>query len=65
MLADSPRGVSEEMLVVHGVSGGMLSGLLVDGLATVVTETRPGPRGLTIEVKRIRITDSGRNVLED
>jgi hypothetical protein len=77
MLADAPRGLSEEVLVVaHGFSAEMLAGLVFDGLATVVTETRKGrndnkkdrgrasPRGLTIEVKRIRITDAGRRAIE-
>jgi len=36
---------------------GMLADLVLAGLATVVTETKMAPRGLTIEVDRIRITD--------
>jgi hypothetical protein len=73
MLANAPRGLSEEVLVVaHGFSAEMLAGLVSDGLATVVSETKKGrnenkkdqgrvrPRGLTIEVNRIRITDAGR-----
>ena len=76
VLADAPRGVSEEVLVVaHGFSAEMLAGLVLDGLATVVTETKKGrnedkkdqgrarPRGPTTEVKRIRITDAGRKAL--
>jgi hypothetical protein len=46
MLADAPRGVSEEMLVVvHGFSAEMLAGLVLAGFATVVTETKSAPRG--------------------
>jgi hypothetical protein len=64
-LADAPRGVSEEMLVVvHGFSAEIVTGLVLAGLATVVTETKKAPRGLTIMVERIRITDDGKRALE-
>jgi hypothetical protein len=60
MLADAPRGVSEEMLiVVHGFSAEMLA-----GLATVVTESKSARRGVTIEVERIRVTDAGRRAFD-
>jgi len=65
VLADAPRGVSEEVLVVaHGFSAEMLAGLVLDGLATVVTETKSAPRGVTITVERIRITDDGKKAIE-
>jgi hypothetical protein len=65
MLADAPRGFSEEMLVVvHGLSAEILAGLVLAGLATVVTETKSASRGVTIKVARIRITDAGRRALE-
>jgi hypothetical protein len=74
VLADAPRGVNEEVLVVaHGFSAEMVSGLVLAGLATVVTETRKagprpttrqGPRGPTITAERIRITDNGRKAIE-
>ena len=65
-LADVLCGVREEMLVVvHGFSAEMLAGLMLAGLATVVTETKSAPRGVTIKVERIRITDAGRRALED
>jgi hypothetical protein len=61
MLADAPRGVSEEVLVIaHGFSAEMLAGLVLAGLATVVTETKTVHRGLTIDIERIRITTEGR-----
>jgi hypothetical protein len=64
-LADAPRGVNEEVLVVaHGFSAELLAGLVLAGLATVVTETKRADRGLTIEVERIRITAAGRRALE-
>jgi len=66
MLADAPRDVNEEVLVVaHGFSAEMLAGLVLAGLATVVTETERAPRGVTIKIERIRITDAGRRALED
>ena len=65
MLADAPRGVSEEMLVVvHGFSAEILAGLVFAGLAKVVTETKSAPRGVTITVERIRITDDGKKAIE-
>ena len=65
MLADSPHGVSEEILVVgRGFSAEMLAGLVLAGLVTVVTETKSAPRGVTIKVERIRISDAGRRALE-
>ncbi len=65
MLADAPRGVSEEMLVVvHGFSAAMLAGLVLAGFATVVTETKSAPRGVKIKVERIRVTDAGRRAFD-
>jgi hypothetical protein len=64
-LADAPRGLSEEMLiVVHGFSAEILAGLVLAGLATVVTEAKSASRGVTIKVERIRITDDGRRAIE-
>ena len=65
MLADAPRGISEEVLVVaHGFSAEMLAGLVLAGLAAVVTETKNVHRGLTIDIERIRITTAGRRAIE-
>jgi hypothetical protein len=65
MLADAPRGVGEEVLVIaHGFSAEMLAGLVLAGLATVVTETKTVHRGLTIDIERIRITAEGRRAVE-
>ncbi len=64
MLADAPRGVSEEVLVIaHGFSVETLGGLVLAGLATVVTETKTVLRGLTIDIERIRITTEGRQAI--
>jgi hypothetical protein len=66
ILANAPRGVSEEVLAVaHGFSAEMTAGLVIAGLATVVAEMKKAPRGLTIKIERIRITDEGRNTLGD
>jgi hypothetical protein len=65
MLADAPRGVSEEVLVIaHGFSAETLTGLVLTGLATVVIETKTVLRGLTIDIERIRITTEGRQAIE-
>jgi hypothetical protein len=42
-----------------------IANFVLAGLATVVTETKNAPRGLTITVVRIHITDDGTRALED
>jgi len=65
ILADAPRGVSEEVLIIaHGFSAEMLAGLVLAGLATVVTETKTVHRGLTNDIERVRITTEGRRTIE-
>lgn len=65
MLADAPRGLSQEVLVItHGFSAEMLAGLVLVGLATVVTETKTVHQGLTIDIERIRITIQGQRAVE-
>jgi hypothetical protein len=50
-------------MLAHGFSRELISGLVLFGLATVVTDTvRIG--GETMEVELIVITDAGRRVLE-
>ena len=64
-LADAPRGLTAHLLVVaHGYSTEMLSGLVLAGLAAVVTETTRARRGVALEVERICITEAGRRALE-
>jgi hypothetical protein len=66
ILANAPRGVSEEVLLVaHGFPAEMIAGLVIAGLATVVAEMKKAPRGLTIKIERIRITDEGKKTLGD
>jgi hypothetical protein len=60
LLASNSRAATEDLLVLaHQFSCDMLAGLVLAGLATVVTETvRTG--GPTIKVERYLITDDGR-----
>jgi hypothetical protein len=64
LLTSSPRGATEDMLVLgHGFSSDMLAMLVLAGLATVVTETlRVG--GGTFKIERMRITDAGRLAIQ-
>jgi hypothetical protein len=64
LLASTPRGTTEELLVLaHGFSRDTVAGLVLAGLLTVVTETlRVG--GPTVKVERVKITDDDRRVLE-
>jgi hypothetical protein len=63
MIAGSPRGVTEPLLVdVHGFAVELLVGLVRATLASVAPETmRSG--GRVVEVTRLRITDAGRRAL--
>jgi hypothetical protein len=64
LLASIPHGVAGDVLVLaHGFSRGMLAGLVLAGLATVITETLRAAIS-TIKVERVRITDAGRRALE-
>jgi len=63
LLASSPRGVAEEVLVLgHEFSPNMLAGLVLAGFATVTPERLRGD-GPMIRVERFRITDVGRRAL--
>jgi hypothetical protein len=62
-LADVPRGIAESLMLAHGFSRELISGLVLFGLARVVTDTvRIG--GETMEVELVMITHAGRQVLE-
>jgi hypothetical protein len=63
-LADTPRGLTEYLLMARGFSAEMVSDLVLAELATVVTEPMKARRGLTVRIERIRITDAGRRALE-
>jgi hypothetical protein len=62
LLASDERGATEALMLAHGFHREMLAGLVLAGLATVVTETmRAG--ATPIKVERYRITDGGRAAL--
>jgi len=64
ILADAPRGLTEELLLARGFTREVLASLVRDGLATTRTETtREG--GREVEAVRMRITDVGRRAIED
>jgi hypothetical protein len=62
LLAVSPRGCTESIMMVHGFKRAMLAELVRNGWATAATEiVRAGWR--PIEVARMRITEAGRRAL--
>jgi hypothetical protein len=64
MLAGSPHGVTEDLLVLaHGFDSDMIAGLVSAGFASARRESmRAG--GKTSEIVHIRITEAGRQALE-
>jgi hypothetical protein len=63
LLASSPRGATEEVLLLgHRFSRDMLAMLVLAGLATVVTEMRAD--GERRKVEHVIITDAGKRALE-
>ena len=63
ILDDAPRGLTESILLAHGVTDQVIASLVRDGLATMRPEnTREGVR--TVDVIRVKITDAGRRALE-
>ena len=63
LLADAgPGGCTDDLLFAHGFTTDLLGDLLRGALATVTSETvRSG--GRTIEVVRLKITDTARKAL--
>jgi hypothetical protein len=62
MLAGSPHGCTESIMMAHGCAIGVLRDLVRDGLATAASETTVAGRR-RIVVTRLRITDAGRRAL--
>jgi hypothetical protein len=63
LLASIPHGITEDLLALaHGFDRTMIAGLVATGLATAQRETVSGRT--TIEVVRIRISDTGRQAIE-
>ena len=63
LLANVPHGVAETLMLAHGFTRELISGLVLFGAATVVTETVI-IGGLTIKIELVVITDAGRRALE-
>jgi hypothetical protein len=62
-LAGVPRGVADTLMLAHGFTHELIAGLVLAGLATVVTEVaRIGAE--TIKVELVMITDAGRRAIE-
>lgn len=64
ILADAGRnGATETIMLAHGFKPEMLAGLVLAGLATVVTKALRAA-GPTIKVEQYRITDDGQSALD-
>lgn len=62
MLACSPFGAAEAIMLTHGFTRGTLAGLVSAGLAMAQHATVNADRRL---VGRIRITDAGRKAIDE
>jgi len=62
LLAASPDGSTEALLLAHGFSTEMIAELIRDGHADTQAE-RAMAGGRAIEIIRVRITDEGRHAL--
>jgi hypothetical protein len=64
LLAVDRRGLTETLLLTYGFTHAMLAGLVRTGFATAQRQTvKTG--GNTMEVVRIRITEAGRDALDE
>jgi hypothetical protein len=62
MLAGSPDGCTESIMMAHGFAIGMLHDLVSGGLATAERRSVPAGQRL-IEVKWMEVTEAGRRAL--
>jgi hypothetical protein len=62
LLAGSPDGCTEAILLAHGIPLALMVELVRSGLATAQTE-RVVASGLKLEFARVRITEAGRRSL--
>ena len=62
LLANSPNGCTEAVLLAYGLSRELLVDLIDDGFATASAE-RGRARGHEIEITRVRITVAGRRAI--
>jgi hypothetical protein len=63
LLAASPEGYTEAMLLAHGISVELMADLIHIGFASAAPE-RIMAGGKSIEVERVRITEAGRKALQ-
>jgi hypothetical protein len=63
ILADAPDGLSEGLVLAHGITRETIESLVRDGLATVRGEfmTTDGRR---VPITRVKITAAGRRMIE-
>jgi hypothetical protein len=59
---DSPEGATEALLMAHGFSSTVITGLVESWLATWTTEVVLAG-GRPIDMRRLRLTDSGHKTL--
>jgi hypothetical protein len=64
LLAESPIGCSASLMQAHGFSTELITKLVEAGFATEITERILGGNR-AIDVKRIKITDVGREALNE
>jgi hypothetical protein len=62
MLAETPDGCADTLLVAHGFAFDIMSRLVRERLATATPELTFAA-GTPVEVTRLRITDAGRRAL--
>jgi hypothetical protein len=62
VLADSPDGCTEAIMLAHGFTADLLVELVQEDLASVSPERKGGRKPL--EVIRFKITESGRRALQ-
>jgi len=63
ILADAPHGLTEGLMLAHGLTVETIASLVRDGLATTRPETMKAG-GMKIEVTRVKITDAGLRAIE-
>jgi hypothetical protein len=63
LLAASPEGCTEAIMLAHGFTIDMLANIILAGLATVKIERMVAGRR-QIDVVHVRITDAGRRALQ-
>ena len=63
LLASLPEGATEALLMAHGFESTVIAGLVESGLANWTIEVVLAG-DCPIDVRRLRLTDSGRNAME-